>query len=156
MKNSNTLFLPFALSFTVPSYVCSSFPDNCYLPLLPIYYKHLHHFSLCPFYAHLLSCHLLGLCLSFLCLSFLPISYTFFMPIFLMPTQSFVHEFVHMIGAKPPQFEVRLSVRLSVYVGLTIFKVNKLLTLIAGFAPSMFYILLVSFNAKLCFALSFL
>ena len=34
-------------------------------------------------------------------------------------------------------------VRLSVYVGLTIFKVNKLLTLIAGFAPSMFYILLV-------------
>ena len=38
---------------------------------------------------------------------------------------------------------MRLSVRLSVYVGLTIFKVNKLLTLIAGFAPSMFYILLV-------------
>ena len=35
------------------------------------------------------------------------------------------------------------TVRLSVYVGLTIFKVNKLLTLIAGFAPSMFYILLV-------------
>ena len=41
---------------------------------------------------------------------------------------------------------VRLSVRLSVYVGLTIFKVNKLLTLIAGFAPSMFYILLVIKN----------
>ena len=38
---------------------------------------------------------------------------------------------------------MRLSVRLSVYVGLTIFKVNKLLTLIAGFTPSMFYILLV-------------
>ena len=38
---------------------------------------------------------------------------------------------------------VCLSVCLSVYVGLTIIKVNKLLTLIAGFAPSMFYILLV-------------
>ena len=61
---------------------------------------------------------------------------------------------------------MRLSVFLSVYVGLTIFKVNKLLTLtylmliivghvdifnaesniiIAGFVPSMFYILLVIF-----------
>ena len=40
---------------------------------------------------------------------------------------------------------VCLSVCLSVYVGLTIIKVNKLLTLIAGFAPSMFYILLVKF-----------
>ena len=44
-----------------------------------------------------------------------------------------------IIGAKPPYFEVHLSVCLSVYVGLTIIKVNKLLTLIAGFAPSMFF-----------------
>ena len=40
-----------------------------------------------------------------------------------------------------------LSVCLSVYVGLAIIKVNKLLTLIAGFAPSMFYILLVFMTA---------
>ena len=43
-------------------------------------------------------------------------------------------------GKAPPSSK---CVCLSVYVGLTIFKVNKLLTLIAGFAPSMFYILLV-------------
>ena len=49
-----------------------------------------------------------------------------------------------LLGRSPPSSKcVCLSVRLSVYVGLTIFKVNKLLTLIAGFAPSMFYILLV-------------
>ena len=56
-----------------------------------------------------------------------------------------------IIGAKPPYFEVCLSVCLSVYVGLTIIKVNKLLTLIVGFAPSMFYILLVNVNIVFVF-----
>ena len=47
-------------------------------------------------------------------------------------------------GEAPLVRDSRKFVCLSVYVGLTIIKVNKLLTLIAGFAPSMFYILLVT------------